>query len=43
MSFSLNVGILAGVASRVSLATASARTRSRTELAVASVVKPDCT
>ena len=31
------------VASRVSLATASVRTRSRTELAVAIVVKPDCT
>ena len=38
---SLNVGILACVANRVSLAIASARTRSKTEAAVASVVKPD--
>ena len=43
ISLSLKVGIFAGVASRISLAVASARMRSRAELAVASVVKPDCT
>jgi len=37
------VAMLGREGDRVSLATASMRTRSRTELAVASVVKADCT